>query len=222
MKFLLTFCLVSTSSILISQIGPNTTIVEIGEFTTLKFKEIKSSYKYSENTIKNLFGLAQINNLEVIQPKYELKLQINIDSIECFGVFQNGEHFAMPYFESNYDGSIYIEYLYLDELLFLNYRKKIDSTIMETLSINPKSQEFISYRNEQPKFQIVNNLNQLKIEGHYKLVEQTKSDTVDTYNSFTYETYRRITEVNQHLVETGEIKTYNKEGKLIDSRIAKE
>ena len=198
----------------ISQNNQSSKVEILKNFTEADFENIENRYKYSNSSIKKLYGIALLNTFSQIKSKFQVQIQINSDSIELVSVTHEGRYFNVAdYYLNNYKGQIYIDYFYKDKIIYFRYEKTIDSKQIESLVSDKNQTEYIKFEDNYANCEKLDKLTGNRIEGKYVVLNESKTDTLLVFNLLNYE--EQVTIKRNFLEKTGEWKTFDKEGKLI-------
>lgn len=208
-------------NVAVSQPGFDSTDVVIvyKNFSVSDFEIIEKQYHCAIEELRNLYGIALVNNFEQVQPKYEVRLQFrsNTDSILFVGVYQNGDYFEFTQSSYSWGNGIYINYFFLGDLRCLYYEKKIRSDLAETILWDKSVFQYLRYEGSLIQCIQVNKKSGTRIEGSYRVVISPVSDTIFTFNLFNYAEWVQVRTGERR--KTGIWKTFDSENNLIETEI---
>lgn len=182
-------------------------------FSKSDFEKIEKDYKYSFETIKNLFGIVLLNNFPQIENKFQVQLQVKSDSIEFATVTHEGRYYEVTNNSLYLYNQIFIDYFYQGQTIFIQYRKVIESKEVESLYSDKSKTEYIKFEDNYANSKKIDKSSGQIMEGQYRILEQSKADTIITLNQLTYGEQASI--IRTKLEKTGKWKVFDKEGNLI-------
>jgi len=166
--------------------------------------------------MSDLFGIAQLNNIEQIDEKITVKFIIKNDSITDFSCLINDEYFKI---NPNYDYTgnyINLNYLYVDKLRSIHYEKYNKGELSMYLELN---EEFITKTlyQEKQNWQSRYSRKVDEIEIGAFVYDEAKINR-DTFINFNPETYEESIMVigSTEKVKIGSWKTINSKGEVLN------
>lgn len=194
-------------------------IIEYKDFSLSDFERIEQQYHCPIEELRNLYGIALVNNFEQVQPKLDVRVQFrsNTDSIVFVGAFQNDEYCEFTQGNSHWGKSIYINYVFSCDLRYLYYQKKNRSGLIETILWDKSLFQYLRYEGSLIYCQQIDKKTGTRVEGSYRIVTSPVSDTVFSINLFDYTEWVQVRSGERK--KTGIWKTFDSENNPIETTL---
>ena len=188
------------------------------DFSMEQFHELLSDFKAHEidlASIQDLYGIALYNNLLVVNDKIDVYVNVRNQKIANMDFVVAGFIYQLKSMKPAYEKLIELDYAYVDELIYLNYKRSISSKLIEGLLVeNGKVHKEILQDNQIIISEYHSNGSHA-IDGAYDAANMYISDTIRIVDPETYITTYEVSIKLNPKAKVGTWKYYDSQGKLL-------